>query len=177
MGGVVFSASPAKKKGQVFIAKGDAPWYSNYWGVDKSHIVSIDITDITGSVRQATVTCDIVTNISMMFYRCSSLTSIDLSNFNTSNVINMYCMFFNCSSLNSLDLSNFNTSNVTDMYSMFYGCSKLTTIKGVIDMKSCKYWDNMFLDCPKLSGVKIKNPPSNFEVFSSLSKSQYTIVS
>ena len=29
-GGVVFSASPAKKKGQVYIAKGSAPWYNPY---------------------------------------------------------------------------------------------------------------------------------------------------
>ena len=28
-GGTTFSASPAKKKGQVFIAKGSVPWYNN----------------------------------------------------------------------------------------------------------------------------------------------------
>ena len=34
-------------------------------------------------------------------------------------------MFYKCSSLKSIDLSSFNTSNVKDMSSMFYGCSSL----------------------------------------------------
>lgn len=35
-------------------------------------------------------------------------------------------MFNNCPSLTNLDLSNFDTSNVTDMSNMFDGCSNLT---------------------------------------------------
>ena len=54
----------------------------------------------------------ILTNMSFMFYNCSSLNSINLSSFNTSNVNNMSGMFSNCSSLNSINLSSFNTSNV-----------------------------------------------------------------
>ena len=50
-----------------------------------------------------------------MFEFCSSLTSLNLSNFNTSNVVDMESMFSNCGSLTSLDLSNFKTSNVVDM--------------------------------------------------------------
>ena len=34
--------------------------------------------------------------MSNMFSDCGSLTSIDLSNFNTDNVINMSEMFYNC---------------------------------------------------------------------------------
>ena len=37
-------------------------------------------------------------------------------------------MFYNCASLTSLDVSNFNTSNVTNMSYMFQSCSKLTTL-------------------------------------------------
>ena len=40
----------------------------------------------------------------------------------------MSYMFYYCSSLTSLDLSNFNTNNVTDMRSMFYNCSSLTSL-------------------------------------------------
>ena len=40
-----------------------------------------------------------------MFYYCSSLTSLNLSNFNTNNVKEMSRMFFHCSSLTSLNLS------------------------------------------------------------------------
>jgi surface protein len=63
-----------------------------------------------------------------MFLGCSSLTSLDLSNFNTSSVTDMYGMFYNCYNLTSLDLSNFDTSKVTDMKSVFHGCSNLITI-------------------------------------------------
>ena len=47
-----------------------------------------------------------------MFNGCSSLESIDLSSFNTSNVTDMRWMFDECSSLKSIDLSSFNTNNV-----------------------------------------------------------------
>ena len=117
-----------------------------------------------------------VTSMNSMFYNCPGLTSIDLSSFNTSNVTSMEHMFYGCNGLTTLDLSNFDTSNVTDMHGMFINCSNLTTIKGVIDMKSCEDYYDMFLTCPKLKGVKIKNPPDGFESVSELSKSQYTIV-
>lgn len=118
-----------------------------------------------------------VTNMSYMFFNCSKLTSLDLSSFNTSNVISMEHMFFDCTSLTTLDISNFDTSNVFDMTGMFCNCPNLTTIKGIIDMRSCKWCRNMFLNCPNLKGVKIKNPPTEFnEHWVGLSKSQYTIV-
>ena len=60
-----------------------------------------------------------------MFYECSSLTSLNLSNFNTNNVTNMSFMFSGCSSLSKIDLSNFNTNKVKDMSDMFKGCSSL----------------------------------------------------
>ena len=37
----------------------------------------------------------------------------------------MWCMFYECSSLQSIDLSSFNTTNVENMYSMFEGCFSL----------------------------------------------------
>ena len=66
--------------------------------------------------------------MSALFYNCSNLTSLDVSNFDTENVTNMSYMFDNCSNLTSLDLSNFNTLNVTDMKSMFSGCSNIESI-------------------------------------------------
>ena len=67
-----------------------------------------------------------LTDINSMFYGCSSLTNINLSNFKTHNVNNMGKMFYGCSSLTNINLSNFNTQNVIDMSYMFYGCSSLT---------------------------------------------------
>ena len=55
-----------------------------------------------------------------MFYNCESLESIDgLSNWNTSNVYDMNQMFVGCTGLKSLDLSNWDMSNVTNDKTMF----------------------------------------------------------
>ena len=89
----------------------------------------------------------------------------------------MKWMFYNCNLLTSLDLSNFDTSKVTDMSNMFSGCRSLEHIEGIIDMKSCTIYISMFYNCPKLSGVKIKNPPDDFESKTHLNSSQYEIVS
>ena len=117
-----------------------------------------------------------VTDMSFMFNDCNKLTSLDLSNFDTSKVTDMSFMFNDCNKLTSLDLSNFDTSKVTDMSFMFSVCNSITTIKGVIDMKSCTGYGNMFLLCTKLKGVQIKNPPNGFNG-GGLNKDQYTIVS
>ena len=37
----------------------------------------------------------------------------------------MSCIFLGCTSLTSINLSNFNTNNVVDMGGMFNGCEKL----------------------------------------------------
>ena len=42
-------------------------------------------------------------NTNFMFYHCSSLTSLNLFNFNVNKVKDMSCMFSDCSSLTSLD--------------------------------------------------------------------------
>ena len=93
-----------------------------------------------------------VTNMSFMFYGCSALTSLDLTNFNTANVTDMSYMFYGCSALKSLDLTNFNTAKVKFMDNMFNGCSALTTIyasdKFVTDNVS--YGSDMFTGCKSL---------------------------
>ncbi len=142
----------------------DMSWMFN----DCNNLTTLDVSNFNTSK---------VTDMNGMFNTCSSIATLDLSSFNTSKVTNMTLMFGQCSNLITIDVSNFDTSNVTEMYGMFGLCSNLTTIKGVIDMKSCTNYDNMFAYCSKLSGVKIKNPPSNFESKTGLSKPQYTIVS
>ena len=47
-----------------------------------------------------------------MFNNCVNLLSLDLSNFDTNNVVEMSGMFAQCHSLKSLDISNFDTSKV-----------------------------------------------------------------
>ena len=69
-----------------------------------------------------------VTTMNYMFYGCSSLTSLDLSNFNTSNVTDMNFMFYGCTSLTSLNLSNCDMSKVTSVSGTFNGCFKLKDV-------------------------------------------------
>ena len=66
--------------------------------------------------------------------------------------------------------------DVTSMQCMFWGCCNLTTIRGIIDMKSCTDCAYMFKDCYNLRSVRIKNPPADFNG-EGLSPSQYAIVS
>lgn len=55
------------------------------------------------------------------FYEMTNLTSITGTNYlNTSEVILMNYMFYDCSNLISLNVSNFNTAKVTNMCAMFY---------------------------------------------------------
>ena len=63
-------------------------------------------------------------------------------------------MFSLCSSLTSLDLSNFNTAKVTNMESMFRGCSYLKTIYASDKFTTAAVTksENMFLYCGSLSG-------------------------
>ena len=109
------------------------------------------LTDIEGIENLNT---EKVTDMSLMFFQCEKLSSLDLSNFNTEKVTNMYGMFSTCSALTSLDLSNFNTEKVTYMYGMFASCSALTTIyasdKFVTGQVS--QGEFMFYGCKNLKG-------------------------
>ncbi len=99
-----------------------------------------------------------VNNMAGMFAGCSSLASLDLSNFNTSSVTDMSGMFLNCSSLTVLDVSNFDTSNVTNMNSMFDMCSSLTSLDlSNFDTSKVINMSYMFLKCLSLTGLDVSN--------------------
>ena len=93
-----------------------------------------------------------VTDMSRMFKNCSALTTLNLQNFNTQNVTDMSKMFWWCKALTSLDLKNFNTKKVTDMYEMFSGCAALTTINCNTTWQ-CRESEKMFAGCTKLKGA------------------------
>ena len=97
-----------------------------------------------------------VKNMVRMFHNCSALTALDVTKFNTGNVTNMRYMFCACSALTSLDVTKFNTGNVTDMGYMFYNCSKLTSLD-VTKFNTAKVTDMsyMFLNCSKLTSLDV----------------------
>ena len=99
-----------------------------------------------------------VTSMYSMFLGCKSLTTLDFSSFNTSNVTNMSNMFYDCQKLTVLDLSNFNTSNVTDMSNMFYGCQKLTPLDlSSLDTSQVTNMGSMFYTCFNLTDLDLSN--------------------
>lgn len=91
-----------------------------------------------------------VTDMSSMFRGCSSLTSLDLSHFDTSNVTTMEFMFEDCESLTSLDLSGWDLSSIIDgMGWMFSSCNRLKTIRmvGCSEETINKVWKEMPSGC------------------------------
>lgn len=62
-----------------------------------------------------------VTDMSSMFYGASSLTSLNLSSFDTSNVTHMDYMFYGASLLTSLDLTNWDTTNTQSFIDWILG--------------------------------------------------------
>ena len=95
-----------------------------------------------------------------MFLAMSNLTSLDLSDFDTSQVTRMDYMFYGMSSLTTLDLSNFDTSNVTRMpfmfalYDEYIPNDKLETIyvNNDFDTTELTYFPRMFENRRKLRG-------------------------
>lgn len=89
-----------------------------------------------------------LTSMAAMFNKCSNLTSIDLSGFDTSAVTDMGNMFGSCNKLTSLDLSDFDTSAVTSMGNMFQGCGDLTSLDlSSFDTSAVTNMYRMFYDC------------------------------
>jgi surface protein len=97
-----------------------------------------------------------------MFYGCSSLTTLDVSKFNTSGVTSQMTNMFNgCSSLKSLDLSNWNTSTVNQMNNMFYGCSELTELTlGNWNTSKVNTMRSMFYGCTNLATLDVSGCPA-----------------
>lgn len=97
-----------------------------------------------------------VTNMGEMFYNCTSLLTLNLSNFNTTNVTNMYRMFRGCNDLVDIDFgnSNFSTAKVTSMTQMFYQCYDLITLNlSIFNSTDLLTLDYMFAYCSNLANI------------------------
>ena len=74
-----------------------------------------------------------------MFNGCRSLTSLNLSNFDTSFTEEIECMFCDCSSLEYLDISNFNFMNLFQINDMFNGINNKLKYISINNIKSNQY--------------------------------------
>ena len=88
-----------------------------------------------------------VTNMENMFYSCYNINSISgIENLDTSHVTNMCSMFNSCYDLTYLNLSNWNTSNVIDMSYMFSSSSALSGEITIMNPNITDY-SRMFSGC------------------------------
>ena len=93
-----------------------------------------------------------------MFLGCSSLTSLDVTHFNTKKVTNMGWMFAYCHSLTNLDVSKFDTGKVTNMTSMFAGCSSLTNLDVTpFNTRNVTNMGFMFSSCSSLTSLDLSH--------------------
>ena len=93
-----------------------------------------------------------------MFSGCSSLTSLNLNNWDTKSMIDISYVFCDCTNLVDLNISNFNTSQVTKMYGVFYGCRNLTSLN-INDWDTAKVtcMTYMFASCDSLITIDISD--------------------
>lgn len=94
-----------------------------------------------------------ITDASYLFWACSNLESIDLSNIiNYGYLTNMRYMFRECKSLKSIDFSGIDTHNVTDMSLMFNLCESLTKLNiSNFNMDNVTKYSDMFVRCDNLT--------------------------
>ena len=117
-----------------------------------------NLTNVT-SIDLSNLDTSGMTNMSNMFSGNTLLTSINFGdNFNTSNVNNMRAMFNDCNSLKKLDLSGFNTSDVTSMDSMFRKCKSLKNIDlSNFDTTNVITMAYMFEECSSLTNLDLSS--------------------
>ena len=144
-----------------------------YWGSDKSKIVIYSAGTIMApkscngffadlenlvSLNMNNFNTSNVTDMSFMFYRCRRLVSLDVNNFDTSNVTTMSYMFADCTRLVSLDVNNFDTSKVNKMVGMFNSCFELASLD-VSNFDTSKVYEmgNMFIGCISLTSLNLGN--------------------
>ena len=93
-----------------------------------------------------------------LFHYCYNLSSLDLSNFDTSSVTDMESMFSLCTSLTSINLSTFNTKNVENMLDIFAYCHVLTSVDlSNFDTSKVKNMKGIFYQCYKLRRIDLRN--------------------
>ena len=112
-----------------------------------------------------------VTNMQDMFFYNPLLDNIDVSTFNTKNVIDMGGMFAFCGVI-SLDLSNFNTENLANIHveeyrrnrSIFSYCNSLTNLdlssfntKKITQFGSYSSANGMFYECSSLTSLDLSS--------------------
>jgi surface protein len=97
-----------------------------------------------------------------MFNICTDLTSLNVSNFDTSKVTKIYGMFRKCKSLTSLDCSSFDIGKITssqETAGMFIGCESLTNLQAPKNISGTL----MLYDSPNLTHDSLMSVINNLK--------------
>ena len=99
-----------------------------------------------------------VTDMSYMFRGCTNLVSVNFGNIKTQKVKDMQHLFYNCKKLVSLDLSKFDTSKVSNFRFMFSNCSSLVKLDlSKFNTKNVIDMSYMFKNCIKLVEINLSS--------------------
>ncbi|PKL77660.1 MAG: hypothetical protein CVV25_13965 [Ignavibacteriae bacterium HGW-Ignavibacteriae-4] len=97
-----------------------------------------------------------ITDFSDQFALCTSLTNLDVSNWDMSSGIEFDYQFYGCQSLTSLNVAGWDVSSGTDFSSQFQSCNNLTTLDvSGWDVSSGTYFFAQFANCSSLTGLDV----------------------
>ena len=124
-----------------YYQKNDKNFHDAFYNkfTDSNNLVTIIDSDLTG-----------VTDISGIFYGCTSLTNSDLKN--TGSVTNMSLAFYKCSRITSIS-TLLDTHNVTNMSQAFDGCSGITSIPATLNTSKVTNMYGIFNGCTSLNAI------------------------
>lgn len=133
-----------------FADRSDTKWP---WNTYRSRITSVALSGTLTNTYDHWGT--ISGSFSYMFCNCDQLSNISGLN-SITGATNLSSMFYKCSSLHTIDINSLNVTNVTDMGWMF-AYSGLTTITGIKSTNKLKKADYMFYNCESLSSLDLTN--------------------
>ena len=95
-------------------------------------------------------------NLGNIFDGDKKLVTVKMGNWDLHNAITMGCMFQGCSELSNVDVSKWDISNATDIGFMFNGCNKLTNLD-VSNWNTAKVTKTsaMFSNCNSLNNLDV----------------------
>ena len=129
--------------------------------IDTSQVTDMSYMFSKTSISSLDLSCfntSSVINFGDMFRECPLITSLNLSNFDTSSSNSIRGMFHSCNALKVLDISNFDTSKVTNMKSLFFNCYSLEKLDlRHFDVSLVTNMNGMFYGCSTLTTLDLSN--------------------
>ena len=93
-----------------------------------------------------------------LFYKMTSLQTVDTGNLDVGRTENMYRMFRECEKLSAIDVSDWNMSNATNTFDMFRKCKALPELDvSRWDVSSVENMNAMFQECVSLTKLDVSD--------------------